>query len=224
MLFLNNKLLARIGLFLWLCVVIATFCSSETRAGESIVPPVTTDKAIEVKPVDVNRISNKTVGKYRTIEWPDLMPKDDLDAIMNPPSYLDEIADGSVEDQISNQVQSAIATADDSRYQQALASTRVVAEFNNQSVRIPAFIVPLEFDGEQTITRFFLVPFFGACIHVPPPPPNQIIYASYPKGFKLDALYDPFWITGILKTSLTENDTATSAYSMVVDNIQPYLP
>ncbi|MBQ0719555.1 MAG: DUF3299 domain-containing protein [Gammaproteobacteria bacterium] len=197
---------------------------SEARGDDSIVSSVTADISSEVKPVDVNRVSNKTAEKYRTIEWPELMPEDDLGAIMNPPDFLDDIIDGSVEDQIGNQVQSAIAAAADNRYQQALESTRVVAEFNNQSVRIPGFIVPLELDGDQAITRFFLVPYFGACIHVPPPPPNQIIYASYPKGFKLKALYDPFWITGVLKTSLTENDTTTSAYSIVVDSIQPYMP
>lgn len=224
MLFLNNQLLDRTGLCLMLCVVIAMACSSETRANENVAPPITTDRGIEVKTANANSVLNKIAEKYRTIEWPDLMPKDDLDAIMNPPGYLDDITDGSIEDQLSNQVRSAIAAADDSRYQQALASTRVVEEFNHQAVRIPAFIVPLEFDGEQTITRFFLVPYFGACIHVPPPPPNQIIYASHPQGFKLNALYDPFWITGVLKTSLTENDTATSAYSMVVDTIQPYTP
>ncbi|MBL4827874.1 MAG: DUF3299 domain-containing protein [Spongiibacteraceae bacterium] len=166
--------------------------------------------------------SEKSDNRYRTIEWPELMPKDDLDAIMNPPDEINQIVDGSLEDQITNQVRSAIAASNDSRYQQALLSTRVVEAFNHQPVRVPGFIVPLAFDDEQTITQFFLVPYFGACLHVPPPPPNQIIFSSYPKGFKLDALYDPFWISGVLKTSLTENDTATSAYTLVVDSIEPY--
>jgi len=168
--------------------------------------------------------TGKAEEKYRTIEWVELMPKDDLEAIMNQPDYIDEIVDGSPEDQLSNRVKSAIATASDQRYQQALESTRIIEEFNNQSVRIAGFIVPLEFDGEQTITQFFFVPYFGACIHLPPPPPNQLIYVSYPQGLKLDALYDPFWITGVLKTSLVENDTATSAYAMVVNSISPYVP
>ena len=198
--------------------------SSEEGGNESTDSSLATELASKVKPVDVSRMSNETAEKHRSIEWTELMPKDDLDAIMAPPDFLDDIVDGSVEDQIANQLQSAIAAASDSRYQQALESTRVVAAFDNQSVRIPGFIVPLEFDDDQMIPRFFLVPYFGACIHVPPPPPNQIIFASYPKGFKLKVLYDPFWIAGVLKTTLTENDTTTSAYSMVVDSIQPYMP
>lgn len=220
----SNKLLTLTRPFMLLCAVILIVCFSEARGDEGIVSSVTKDISSDVKPVEVSSVSNKPVEKYRTIEWPDLMPKDDLDAIMNPPDFLDEIADGSVEDQISSQVQSAIAAAGDSRYQQALQSTRVVEDFNNQPVRIPGFIVPLEFDGDQTITQFFVVPYFGACIHMPPPPPNQIIYAAYPKGFKLKTLYDPFWITGVLKTSLTDNDMATSAYSIEVNSIQPYMP
>lgn len=159
---------------------------------------------------------------YKTIEWTDLMPQDDLDALMNPPEYLNEIADGSLEDQINSQLKGAM-TEDDSRYQAALASTRIKPEFNNQKVRIPAFIVPLEYDEAQQVTQFFLVPYFGACIHVPPPPPNQIIFADHQQGMSLPALYDAFWITGTLKTAMTENETATSAYSIDIDGIKPYI-
>lgn len=160
--------------------------------------------------------------EFKTIEWVDLMPQEDLDAILNPPSYISEIEDGSPEDQISSQIQSSIAAANDDRYQQALVSTTIKAEMDGQAIRIPGYIVPLEFDDDQVVTEFFLVPFFGACIHVPPPPPNQIIYVNYSEGFKLEALYNPFWVSGILKTSLIENDVATAAYAMDVHHLEPY--
>ena len=159
---------------------------------------------------------------FRTVEWTDLMPKEDLDALLNPPSYVTDVEDGSFEDQISSQIQNGITAASGDRYQQALASTRIILEMDGKAIRIPGFIVPLEFDDEQTITQFFLVPFFGACIHVPPPPPNQIIFVNYPQGLKLDALYDPFWISGILKTSLVENDMAIAAYSMQMQSFEVY--
>lgn len=170
----------------------------------------------------VDSAKEQTVNGYQIIDWPDLMPKDDIEALTNPPESLNNILDGSPEDQLSSQIQSAIEQANDSRYQQALTSTRIVPEFDGQAVRLPGFIVPLEFDDDMTITQFFLVPYFGACIHVPPPPPNQIIYAEYGKGFKLEALYNPFWISGILSTQLIENDVATAAYSINVKNIAPY--
>lgn len=161
--------------------------------------------------------------EFKTIEWPDLMPQQDLDALLNPPEYLANIEDGSPEDQISSQISSSIAAAKDDRYQQALVSTNIKPEMNGQAVRIPGFIVPLEFSDEQVITEFFVVPFFGACIHVPPPPPNQIIYVKYPKGFKLESLYDPFWLSGVLKTTLIENDVATAAYAMEVHLMEDYI-
>lgn len=160
--------------------------------------------------------------EFKTVEWTDLMPKEDLDALLNPPSYVTEVEDGSVEDQISSQIQNSIAAAKDDRYQQALSSTKIIEEMNGKAIRIPGFIVPLEFDDEQTITQFFLVPFFGACIHVPPPPPNQIIFVNAPQGLKINALYDPIWISGVLKTTLIENDLATSAYSLQMQSFEFY--
>ena len=160
---------------------------------------------------------------FKTIEWIDLMPQDDLDALLNPPEYLDEIEDGSEEDQLSNQFQIAIVQASDDRYQQALVSTRIKAEYDNQKIRLPGFIVPLEFGKNQTITRFFLVPYFGACIHLPPPPPNQIVYSVFEKGLKVDVLHEPFWVSGVLHTTLMENDIAKAAYTMTVAGITPYV-
>ena len=161
-------------------------------------------------------------SNYQSLAWPDLMPQSDIDALSNPPEYLNEIEDGSVEDTIANQFKQQISKASDLRYQEALQSTKVIEEMDGKKVKIPGFIVPLEFDDNQVVTKFFLVPFFGACIHVPPPPPNQIIYVDAPNGVELTALYDPFWISGTLNTTIVENDVATSAYAMTMDKIENY--
>lgn len=161
--------------------------------------------------------------QFQTVEWTDLMPEADLQAILNPPAYLSEIEDGSEDDILGSQLRAAAGmSASDARYHQALVSKEVIPEFDGRDIRIPGFIVPLEYDDEQTVTTFFLVPFFGACIHVPPPPPNQIIYAEYEPGLRLDALYDPFWISGKLSTTLVENNVATSAYAISVSSIEIY--
>jgi len=130
---------------------------------------------------------------------------------------------GSVEDQIGSQISNTNEAApSSSSYQQALVSTRTVPEMDGKAIRIPGFIVPLEFSDEQSITQFFLVPFFGACIHLPPPPPNQIIFVEHPTGINLENLYDPFWISGVLKTSLIENELASSAYSLKMQYLEEY--
>ena len=159
---------------------------------------------------------------FETIEWPDLMPPEVLAILLNPPEYIAEIEDGSAEDQISSQIKSAVKQSEEDAYQQALVSTDVNEALDGALIRIPGFVVPLEFDEEQTISQFFLVPYFGACLHMPPPPPNQIILVNAPKGIQMSALYDPFWIEGQLSTSFQENDMATSAYAMQLQRIEPY--
>jgi hypothetical protein len=168
-------------------------------------------------------VSNDTDNLiFETIEWPDLMPPEVLAILLNPPEYIAEIEDGSAEDQISSQMKSAVNQSEEDAYQQALVSTDVNENLDGAMIRIPGFVVPLEFDEEQTISQFFLVPYFGACLHMPPPQPNQIILVNAPKGIQMSALYDPFWIEGQLSTSFQENDMATSAYAMRLQRIEPY--
>jgi hypothetical protein len=170
--------------------------------------------------------------QFDTIQWVELIPKSDLDALLNPPKSLSAIADGSPEDVLSgslaDSVEKAIGesqnapTPEEQAYYAALESRNINSEFNNRNIRIAGFIVPLEYDEKQVITEFFLVPYFGACIHVPPPPPNQIVHVKFPKGLTLDALYDPFWVEGKLKTEVVENDLAVSAYALSADQVKPY--
>ncbi|MFD2167691.1 DUF3299 domain-containing protein [Thalassotalea euphylliae] len=153
---------------------------------------------------------------FKTVDWPELMPEKDLEALMNPPDYLGGIEDGSFEDQIASQIQNAInpepQEMDD--YQRALISTDIIEAMDGEHIRIPGFVVPLEFNDKQVATSFFLVPFFGACIHAPPPPPNQIIYVEYEPGVAIASIYDPVWVSGKLSTLMMENELATAAYSM----------
>lgn len=89
----------------------------------------------------------------------------------------------------------------------------VVPELDGQLVKIPGFVVPLEGDDRLT-TEFLLVPYFGACIHVPPPPPNQIVYVKFSEGVPIDNLYDAVWVTGKLSTKGWTGDIATVGYSL----------
>ena len=159
---------------------------------------------------------------YKTIDWTELLPDSDLDALTQGPEIMHNTPEVPVESPIANQARQAA----NNDFEKALVSTRVRPEFDKQSIRIPGFIVPLEFDEAQQVTEFFLVPYYGACIHVPPPPPNQLIHVVYPKGFKLDDLYLPFWIEGALHTRLIKKTVsggdAVSAYAMTVDSIEMY--
>ncbi len=173
-------------------------------------------------------VSAKT---YTSLEWTDLIPKSNLDALLNPPPSVtdtphdlggDSLAALSNAIDLGIQSTQKVPTPQEQAYSQALVSTDIKTELDQTNIRLPGFIVPVEYNDDQVVTEFFLVPYFGACIHVPPPPPNQIIYVKYPKGLTLDALYDPFWIEGELKTELNQNNIATAAYALTADEIKPY--
>ena len=181
----------------------------------------TTNAPVEQKAVKTETTKKIPSPTFKTIEWNDLIPEEDLNVLMNPPGYIDDLEDTAFDDDISAQLTINVDSAANDRYQQALVSTNIIEEMNGLSVRIPGFVVPVEFD-EESITEFFLVPYFGACIHSPPPPPNQIMYVHAPKGLKLDTLYDPFWISGKLSTSLVENYMATAAYSLKMTSYEAY--
>ncbi|WP_339720803.1 DUF3299 domain-containing protein [uncultured Paraglaciecola sp.] len=97
----------------------------------------------------------------------------------------------------------------------------IVESLNGKLVKIPGFVVPLEGDNINT-SEFLLVPYFGACIHVPPPPANQIVYVKFSEAVPIDNLNDAVWVTGILNTQGWEGDIATVGYSLVGINVSPY--
>jgi len=145
-----------------------------------------------------------------TLEWVDLLPASDLQALLNPPDWIDDIQEGGMEDRID----SAFLERDETgrRYQAALRSTTVMREFDQARVRVPGFIVPLEFDERDRVIEFFLVPYFGACVHLPPPPPNQLIHVRMQVGIPAPHPEDAIWVDGVLGTSLTEHELGTAAY------------
>ena len=105
----------------------------------------------------------------------------------------------------------------------------VVPELEGEIVRLPGYALPLEFT-EEGVKEFLLVPYVGACIHTPPPPPNQMVYVQLDQEFVLDNLYEPVWITGRMRTeqasrSLSfvdgQSDVATG-YAMNATIIEPY--
>jgi uncharacterized protein len=87
-------------------------------------------------------------------------------------------------------------------------------------IRIAGYVVPLDAERMQS-SEFLLVPYFGACIHSPPPPANQIILIKPPKGSRLRTM-DAIWVEGILAEGKTSSEVGTSTYILTADKIIPY--
>ncbi len=99
-----------------------------------------------------------------------------------------------------------------------------LAALDGKLVKIAAFIVPLE-DNMQEADEFLLVPYFGACVHTPPPPPNQMVYVKM-KGGKTVKIgwWDPVMFEGVLHLRQTESVYGASYYEMEGIDSKPYTP
>jgi hypothetical protein len=95
----------------------------------------------------------------------------------------------------------------------------VVESLDGKRVRIGGYVVPLDFDA-TSVKDFLLVPFVGACIHVPPPPPNQIIYVKIEKGFDVQGSFDPVYVTGTLKVLAAFTGLAETGYSLDAERVE----
>lgn len=116
----------------------------------------------------------------------------------------------------------------DPRAQKALEQLReawnnapVESALNGTRIRIAGFVVPL--DGQRgQVSEFLLVPYFGACIHTPPPPSNQIIHVNLAQPQKSDLASDAVWVSGVLETVRSETGMGNAGYRMRAETIVPY--
>jgi hypothetical protein len=102
----------------------------------------------------------------------------------------------------------------------AWESAPVVASLNNKLVKLKGFLVTLEGDG-KAVSEFLLVPYFGACIHVPPPPSNQVVLVRTPaKPFKLGQMFEQVTVTGRLRTEPARSELANASYVIDATHVE----
>ncbi|MBV7326901.1 DUF3299 domain-containing protein [Chloroflexi bacterium TSY] len=195
--------------------------SNDGRSGETQSVSPLADPA-PVSPLAMPEVTAADIGVpftldnvvYRQILWDGLIPVDfTANAIMS--KYEDQLAkleDGSPE------------ASDLYRKMQEEFNNAPVNEVLNETlVRLPGFIAPLEYT-DNLITEFLLVPYFGACIHVPPPPANQtvLVQAAEGEGIKPEDSYNPIWVMGKLTTEGTTTQLAAAGYYIQEAIFEPY--
>jgi len=149
--------------------------------------------------------------------WEDLVPADFVppeDPLRSmTPEEVDKLFDGSDESQRQ------LAEIDEK-----LSYAPVDEGLDGKLVTLPGYVVPLEFDGQTQLEEFLLVPYYGACIHTPPPPANQIVMASVAQPVEIADTYVPVVLRGILRTENTTSALAETGYSMEVIAVEAYEP
>lgn len=149
----------------------------------------------------------------RELSWDDLIPPGTADQFGMPQPLHDM-------SQLADVLSENANTGGTSVVDQQKPQAPTVAKLDGEDVKLPGYIVPLTLTDDNRVTEFLLVPYFGACIHVPPPPSNQIVLVQSEEGVALDAAYVPFWITGTLHVEQSESELANAGYRMSASKIE----
>ncbi|MCX5510821.1 DUF3299 domain-containing protein [Pseudomonas sp. BJa3] len=155
--------------------------------------------------------STVCAAEPRELDWPALIPEG---APIIPPQ-LTPLHDLS-------QISDALAAEAAPAARQQAPNAPVVKALDGQPVKIPDYIVPLEVSDEGRTTEFLLVPYYGACIHVPPPPSNQIVHIFSEMGVRIEDLYQPYWIEGTMQVKASSSELADAGYQMEAEKIYAY--
>ena len=153
----------------------------------------------------------------RSLKWADLIPASAAPAAGGLKSFLANRPKSSSPDHTA--IPEGRWLSPGAQPQSGTAPAPVVEALDGQRVRIGGYVVPLDFDATK-VKEFLLVPFVGACIHVPPPPANQIVYVRSEAGFDVKGSFDPVWVTGRLNATQTFTGLAETGYSLEAETVE----
>lgn len=135
------------------------------------------------------------------LDWTDLLPKGETAAPGVPPGLIDH--------------ENAPLSSRQS------ASSGVRTDWNGKIVRLPGYIVPIDYKGADVVA-FILVPFVGACVHVPPPPANQLVFVTTSTPYESEGLFEAVNVIGMFGVSSQTTHIAEIGYALSADRIEPY--
>ncbi len=152
-----------------------------------------------------------TTSASKEIEWAELVPKSWDVAKLFRELKLDEIRGDADPRAIE-----AMA-----KMRKAFDEAPIEPSMNGRSIKIMGFLVPLDMTP-QAIGEFLLVPFFGACIHTPPPPANQIIHVKPGEPMKGMRAMETVWVEGRLETTASSTSMGQAGYLLKNPTVSIY--
>ena len=156
-----------------------------------------------------------TADDAKVLTWEDLIPKNQEQLVPPDLGMSTDAKEGGDFDW------------EDDSFEEAMSMhyrpTGIVKEYDKQRVKLPGFVVPIELGDEGKVSEFLLVPYFGACIHYPAPPPNQIVYVTMKDPIELASMWEPVWLTGELRVENRYSELGSAGYTMQGDLIEEYV-
>jgi hypothetical protein len=188
-----------------LVMLLPVGCSQQPDPSADRLAP---DSRAEARNNDDNLAAHQ---QAETLEWDDLIP----------PDWQPEPLMCNVDvDNLSDDDPRALELMDKLRAEWSEAP--MVGDLDDRRVRLPGFVVPVEINA-SAITKFLLVPYFGACIHVPPPPPNQIVFVKTADGRPYrGGIFDTVWVTGRMRVTSYSSELGEAGYRIDEPLIRPY--
>ena len=179
------------------------------KIGESDAEKAAQDASVAAAAAEAMREQEEIKARGVTeIGWEDLMPEGEEERLQK--MYAAQMAT-----LYSIQEGSAADTATQ------IGSFNTVDTYDGKKVRMPGYTVPFSYDAKAEISEFLLVPYFGACIHAPPPP-NQTIFVRTEDPILLKDLPQAVWIEGTLHAEKQESDLADAAYIIDLTRVEKY--
>lgn len=144
------------------------------------------------------------------LSWDELMPAD-----YRPDELFGELDLSTLEDGDPR------ATALMQKLAKLWEEAPVVKSLDGREIRLPGFAIPVDTDGKRA-KSFLLVPYYGACIHVPPPPSNQIVLVRAAQGAEIREAFDMVMVTGHLRVEAQKTDVARAGYALDASKVEAY--
>ncbi|MDB2369016.1 DUF3299 domain-containing protein [Octadecabacter sp.] len=101
-------------------------------------------------------------------------------------------------------------------------ATKLNASLDGAYIKMPGFIIPIDLSTEG-VTSFVLVPYVGACLHMPPPPPNQLVFVTTDTPWQGGELWEAVWVTGQMSHEIQTTEVAETGYLLSADEMEVYV-
>ena len=148
---------------------------------------------------------------FKEIKWEALVPKD-----WDPAKRFKSMNLGVLDDRDPRVVRAM------RELRETYDNAPTISQLDGMQIKLPGYVVPLE-EVKGEVKEFLLVPYFGACIHTPPPPANQIIHVTVTKPLKGLRSMDTVWVSGTLKTARIDSSMGTSGYRLTTAALERYV-
>ena len=197
--------------------------SNRTRAKRPYDLAILLGAALWVLCAAVSASAVAAENAFPAMDWGEMLPADDvhlsragLEAVLGRKRSFDDTEGSGANSGYGMESGASASPVNHSGSTPAMqfGSFKTVPALDGHRVTLSGFVVPLETDDQGRMTEFLFVPFFGACIHVPPPPPNQMVYARLAKPMTAPELADAYELRGTLRVKRFDAEAASAAYTM----------